>query len=141
MNVKEGNEYRSFIRGDAAAALFGAASQANFKDIGVVGFSLSDGKSPAPSTSHKFGKNGDLKYLNTNENGAGSNTRNSTFDIERNSTLTNALFKYGWKDVISERFGNGQLLPHTSSSTERGISSDHTTHLHLQGFNPKIIKK
>jgi hypothetical protein len=141
LNLKDGNGYRAFIRGDAAAALFGAASNTNFKDIGVVGFSLSDGKSPAPSTSHKLGKNGDLRYLNTNKDGTGSNTKNLGFDVERNSNLTNALFKYGWKDIISEKDRNGQLLPHTSSSKARGISSDHTTHLHLQGFNPKIIKK
>jgi RHS repeat-associated protein len=141
VTLKEGNGYRAYIRGDAAAALFGAASETNFKDLGVVGFSLSDGASPKPSTSHKLGKNGDLRYLNTSENGGGSNTKNSDFDVKRNSTLTNALFKYGWKDIISEKFGNGQLLPHTSSSKDRGIPSDHTTHLHLQGFNPKIIRK
>ena len=141
LSVKEGNEYRSYIRGDAAAALFGAASQANFKDIGVVGFSLSDGKSPAPSTSHKLGKNGDLRYLNTNEISASTNIRSSNFDVTRQSSFNEALYKYGWKDMISERFGNGNLLPHTSSSIERKIHSDHTTHLHLQGFNPTIIKK
>ena len=141
LSVKEGNEYRSYIRGDAAAALFGAASQANFKDIGVVGFSLSDGKSPAPSTSHKLGKNGDLRYLNTNEKSASTNIRSSNFDVTRQSAFNEALFKYGWRDMISERFGNGNLLPHTSSSIERKIHSDHTTHLHLQGFNPKLIKK
>jgi uncharacterized protein RhaS with RHS repeats len=141
ISVKGGNEYRSFIRGDAAAALFGAASDANLMDLTVNGFSLSDGKSPPPSSSHKLGKNGDLRYLNTNIDGSSTNTNSSKFDVTRNSTLTNGLFKYGWKDIISERFGNNQLLPHTSSSKERGIPSDHTTHLHLQGFNPKIIKK
>ena len=141
ISVKGGNEDRSFIRGDAAAALFGAASEANLKDVVVNGFSLSDGKSPPPSSSHKLGKNGDLRYLNTNIDGTSTNTNSSKFDVTRNSTLTNGLFKYGWKDIISERFGNNQLLPHTSSSKERGIPSDHTTHLHLQGFNPKIIKK
>ena len=141
LTLKEGNGYRAFINGEAAAALFGAASEANFNDLGVVGFSLSDGSSPRPSTSHKLGKNGDLRYLNTNQDGTGSNTNNSNFDYKRNSTLTNALYKYGWKDIISERLGNGKLLPHTSSSIERNITSDHTTHLHLQGFKPKIIKK
>jgi hypothetical protein len=141
LTLKEGNSYRAYTRGDAVSALFGAASETNFKDLGVVGFSLSDGASPRPSTSHKLGKNGDLRYLNTGENGAGSNTRNSDFDIQRNSKLTNALFKFGWTDIISEKFGNSQLLPHTSSSKARGIPSDHTTHLHLQGFKPKIIIK
>ena len=40
--------------------------------------------------------------------------------------------------MISERFNGGQLLDHTSSAQERGISSDHTTHLHLQGYSPNI---
>jgi hypothetical protein len=107
----------------------------------VVGFSLSDGASPSPSTSHKLGKNGDLRYLNVNENGAGTNINDSSFDSKRESNLTNGLFKYGWKDMISEKFNGGKLLPHTSSGKARGIASDHTTHLHLQGFNPKLIKK
>jgi hypothetical protein len=41
--------------------------------------------------------------------------------------------------MISERFNGGQLLDHTSSAKERGIPSDHTTHLHLQGYSPDII--
>ena len=39
--------------------------------------------------------------------------------------------------MISERY-NGKLLPHTSSAKERGIKSNHSNHLHLQGFSPKL---
>lgn len=140
LTVKDGNEYRSFVRGDALAALFGAASASNVKDLTVVGFSLSDGKSPDPSVSHKQGKNGDLRYLNVDETGASTLVGDKNLDVDRQSTLNDNLFKYGWKNMISERRPDGSLLPHTKSAKESGIKSNHKTHLHLQGFRPKIIK-
>ncbi len=140
LTVKEGNEDRSYISGEAAAALFGAAAEANIKDLTVIGFSLSDGKSPSPSVSHKDGKNGDLRYLNTEQSGDATLVGAANMDVGRQSSLTNGLFKYGWKDMISEKRADGSLLPHTSSANSRGIKTDHATHLHLQGFKPNIIK-
>jgi len=31
-----------------------------------------------------------------------------------------------------------KLLPHTSSARDTGIRSNHSNHLHLQGFKPNI---
>jgi len=138
LNVKGGNEYRSFINGEAAGALFGAASQANVKDLTAVGFSLPDGSSPQPSTSHILGKNGDLRYLNIEQSGSQTLVNSKGLDVSRQSGLNSALHDFGWKDMVSERMGNGKLLPFTSSARERGIPTDHTTHLHLQGFRPRI---
>ncbi len=136
--VKSGNENNAYIRGDAAAALFGALSEANVKDLTINGFSLSDGTSPSPSVSHKQGKNGDLRYLNTDKSGGATLIGDSNMDWDRQSTLNNSLYKYGWKDMISEKRSDGTLLPHASSATSRGIKTNHRNHLHLQGFKPNL---
>lgn len=139
VSVKDGNEEKAYMRGDAVAALFGAASEANVKDLTVVQFSLSDGSSPDPSVSHKQGKNGDLRYLNNNENGAATLVGDKNLNLGRQTDLNNGLFKYGWKDMVSERRPDGTLLPHTKSAKESHIHSNHKTHEHLQGFRPKIV--
>ncbi|MFD0766139.1 DUF6443 domain-containing protein [Mucilaginibacter lutimaris] len=139
ISVKDGNEEKAYMSGTAAAALIGAASGANIKDLTVVQFSLADGSSPDPSTSHKRGRNGDLRYLNTSETGAGTLVGDKNMDSGRQSDLNNGLYKYGWKDMVSERRPDGSLLPHTKSARESGIKSNHKTHLHLQGFKPKVV--
>lgn len=79
-----------------------------------------------------------MRYLKTDHSGLQTDVGSKAFDEQREQAFTNALYKFGWKDMISERY-NGKLLPHTSSARERGITSNHKNHLHLQGFNP-IIK-
>ena len=120
--------FRAFARGDAMAALIGSVADAHVTDLTINAFSLPNGQSPSLS---KSDKSGDALTLG-----------NSKLDFDRQSSLNNSLFKFGWKDMISERFTMGSkrstLLPHTSSAKERGISSDHSTHLHLQGFKPNV---
>lgn len=65
------------------------------------------------------------------------NITDKSFDEEREIPFVNALYKYGWTDMISERY-DGKLLPHSRSAKELGISSDHANHLHLQGFKPRV---
>ena len=140
-SVKSGNESKAFIKGDALAALVGAVAETHTTDLTVNQFSLSNGSSPDPSVSHVNGKNGDLRYLRKDESGAGVVLGDSKVDVGRQSSLTNSLNKFGWKDMISEKFKSGNsymLFPHTSSANEIGIKSNHSNHLHLQGFKPKI---
>ncbi|XHR96163.1 hypothetical protein ACFJIV_05625 [Mucilaginibacter sp. UC70_90] len=139
ISVKDGNEEKAYMRGDAVAALIGAASDANVSNLTVVQFSLADGSSPDPSVSHKQGKNGDLRYVNTNEDGAATMVGAKNLDLEKQTDLNNGLYKYGWKDMVSERRPDGTLLPHTKSAKESHIHSNHKTHLHLQGFKPKVV--
>ena len=135
--VKSGSENKSFISSNALAALIGAVGTVAFSDITINQFSYSDGRSPAPSVSHKNGKNGDLRYLRTDKSGSQTDVGSNNFDEQREQALTNALYKFGWKDMISEKYNN-KLLPHTSSAKNRGIRSNHSNHLHLQGFKPNI---
>ncbi len=138
-SVKEGNESRSYISPNALASLIGAVGSLGYTDVTVIGFSLSDGSSPSPSKSHKNGNVGDLRYLRTDGVSAPTLVNGKNFDVRRNEAMTAALFKFGWKDMISERV-DGYLLPYTSAASERHISSDHSNHLHIQRYNPNILE-
>jgi RHS repeat-associated protein len=138
-NVKKGNEDRSYIRGDALASLFGALAETETTDLTINGFSNADGSSPAPSKSHKDGKNGDLRYLREDESGGAVLLQDKEFDMSRQNEFNNSLEKFGWKDMLSERFvpAGGKkkvLLNHTSHYSK----SRHHNHLHLQGYAPNI---
>lgn len=141
--VKSGNEYRAYIRGDALGSLFGALASTGTTDLTVNGFSLSDGSSPSPSVSHKEGKNGDLRYLRTDESGGPVLLGQQNLDVNRQNEFNAALKKFGWNDLVSKRFkpygsSQGMLLDNATSGKERGIKSGHFDHLHLQVYNPKI---
>lgn len=141
-NVKEGNESRSFIRGDAFAALFGAMSTTNTQDLTIIGFSNSDGNSPAPSVSHKQGINGDLRYLRKDYSGGAVLLNQSAFDIQRQNTFNNALHRFGWTDMLSERFTPaGQTESILLNHTRHYNKCRHHNHLHLQGFKPNLISR
>ena len=143
INVKEGNQNNAYIRGDALASLIGAAASTNNKDIMVIGFSEYDGSSPKPSISHKDGKNGDLRYLRTDMSGDAVLLGSKNLDIKRQNLFNEALYKFGWKSMLSERFveygtSDTILLKHTQHYNR----SRHHNHLHIQGYRPKIkIKK
>jgi hypothetical protein len=136
-SVKKGNENKAYVSGNAFASLIGAVANSGTNDLTVNQFSKSDGTSPDPSKSHKSGRNGDLRYLRTDESGSAVILGSPNVDVGRQNQLNNSLNLFGWKDMISERF-NGGLLNHTSSSKERGIKSDHSNHLHLQGYSPNV---
>ena len=109
-NLKSGNAYRGFIRGDAFASLFGALATTNTKDLTITGFSLSNGNSPKPSVSHIAsvshidGKNGDLRYFRTDGSGDKVLLGKEGLDLARQNTFNAALKKFGWTDMLSEYF-------------------------------------
>ena len=138
-SVKEGNESRSYISPNALASLIGAVGSLGYTDVAVIGFSLCNGASPSPSISHKNGNVGDLRYLRADGVSAPTLVKGNNFDFRRNEAMTAALSKFGWKDMISERVG-GYLLPHTSAASERGIRTNHSNHLHIQGYHPSILE-
>jgi hypothetical protein len=138
-SVKEGNESRSYISPNALASLIGAVGSLGYTDVAVIGFSLCNGASPSPSISHKNGNVGDLRYLRADGVSAPTLVKGSNFDFRRNEAMTAALSKFGWTDMISERVG-GYLLPHTSAASERGIRTNHSNHLHIQGYHPSILE-
>jgi RHS repeat-associated protein len=138
--VKEGNEERSYIRGDAFAALLGVLGETATNDLTINGFSLANGKSKGPSTSHKNGINGDLRYLKTDFSGRGGLLTDDDFDRNRQDRFNKSLNKFGWKSLLSENYtpngGNEQTIVDEATHYNK---SRHNNHLHIQGFKPKII--
>ena len=140
--VKEGNEENAYIRGDAFASLIGALATTKTTDLTIVGFSMSDGSSPAPSLSHKNGINGDLIYLRTDQSGSGVLLGQKDFDLNRQNTFNDALYRFGWKDMLSEEFTPyGQNNTLRLNHTRHYSKSRHNNHLHLQGYKPNLKYK
>jgi RHS repeat-associated protein len=137
-NVKDGNEYRSYIRGDAFASLLGTLADTGTNDLTMVGFSLKDGSSPDPSVSHKEGKNGDLRYLTKDKSGDKVLLGDENFDMERQNDFNKSLQKFGWKSMLSEKFKPfGESEKTLLEGTTHYSKSRHNNHLHLQAYNPK----
>jgi len=141
--VKSGNDYRSYISGEGLASLFGALVETNTTDLTVVGFSLSNGSSPSPSVSHINGKNGDLRYLDSNFTGGRTLLQDDDFDYARQNTFNEALNKFGWTDMLSENFtrttSSGFKYSTRPHYTRHYNRSRHNNHLHLQGYEPNLI--
>lgn len=125
------------------AALIGATADVGANDVYVNHFSNADGSSPAPSHSHKHGINGDLRYFSKDHSATPRLITDSKFDEIREVQFVKALHKFGWarttSRMVSEYYGNHKLLPYTWSAREHRIGSPHNNHLHLQGFNPKVV--
>ena len=60
ITFKHGNESEHYMSPEALAALIGATAEVGYTDVVVNHFSNANGSSPAPSKSHKLGRNGDL---------------------------------------------------------------------------------
>lgn len=137
--VKQGQEANSYISGDAMASFLGVMASTGFNDVTVNGVSRSDGSSPPPSSSHKNGNNMDLRYLSTDMSGNAVLLGARNFDIKRQNTMNEALYKFGWKDPITTQF-----TPYNSSApvllNKSRSLPNHSDHLHLQGYKPLICK-
>ncbi len=135
--LKEGHAHRAYVSKEAFAALVGTLMVTRTEDLGVVGFSLQDGSSPSPSVSHVNGVNGDLRYLRTDFSGGPLhlNLEPENFGVKRQDAFNEALFLFGWKDLLSYRYSlNGvRMLP-----ARTRMVKNHHHHLHIQGFQPQI---
>ena len=124
ITFKPGNDSEQYMSPLALGALIGSTAEVGASDVYVNHFSNSDGSSPKPSKSHKNGVNGDLRYFRSDSNGnpiiGPGNITDKSFDEKREIPFVNALHKYGWTNMISERY-NGKLLPYSRSAKELGI--------------------
>ena len=144
-SIKKGNEDRAYINPVAFAALLGAFSKVNGDNFVVTQFSKEDGSSPSPSISHLRGFNGDLRYVRNDYTTDPVLVDSPNFDAARNSLLTEALFSYGWKTLLSEddkEWNPTWRLPftkHMSGYIDRETGEwkvvRHNNHLHLQNLN------
>ena len=142
-NVKDGNEYRSYIGANQLASFLGAMAETGENDVTVIGFSESDGSSPSPSTSHVNGRNGDVRYLRTDETGGAIELQEEAFDKDRSQKMINALYNFGWKNILSENYlpyGETDETKKTilDNTTHYDETSRHHNHAHLQGYKPNL---
>lgn len=147
------NTERFYMNQDTLASLFGAMLKCGYEDYTFNGFSDHLGRSVGGSKTHKNGYNGDLRYLRKDKTGTelviNSEKKDKEgvvtggykdLDEERQNKFNDALYDYGWKSMISQKYGKekDKLLNHT---TEDEKHYQHYNHLHVQGYDHKFIKE
>ncbi len=158
---------RWYINPFCFAGLLGAMIEEGIEDLGFNGFSIKSGNTAGGSSSHINGEKGDLRYLNTRNNGLRTILQDSTFDYDRQVKFNNALYKFGWGrsgKMYSENFNKkvkkavvnpktkkkeikyvlqSTILPHTKHMKKTTGKSKyrHHHHLHLTGFDLSKVKK
>jgi RHS repeat-associated protein len=135
-SVKVGNENETYINPQSFASLLGAFAEVGYQDVTITRFSNSDGSSPGNSTSHKQGRNGDLRYLRSDGSGEGVTVHDGVFDDQRNTSMATALTRFGYSDIKSFEknipMARMPIIPGT-----RHLDYHHD-HFHLQGYRPNI---
>ncbi|MBC9914173.1 DUF4280 domain-containing protein [Chitinophaga varians] len=139
------NTVRNFVNDKTLGSLLGALLECGYEDYTFNGFSHADGSS-APSVSHKNGYNGDLRYLRTDKAidklnlFSDSETEGwKAMDTDRQNKFNDALYKFGWKSMLSQTYNTNKILNHCSPDPDE----HHNDHLHVQGYSPnyKEIKE
>ncbi|MDR0807027.1 MAG: chitinase [Enterobacteriaceae bacterium] len=132
------NTSRYWINDKTLASLLGALLECGYDDFVFNGFSHKDGSSN-PSVSHKNGFNGDLRYLRKDRNGGRTNLFSSDksigwagVDIDRQNKFNDALFKFGWKSMLSQTFNVNKIFNHCKNDQ----ANHHNDHLHVQSYLP-----
>jgi hypothetical protein len=134
------NTERKYINEKTLGSLIGAMLECGYDDYVFNGFSHSDGGSK-PSKSHKNGYNGDFRYLRKDKKGGKTDlfTNNESIgwkglDEERQNKFNDALYKFGWKSMLSQFYGEkgNKLLNHCTNDEDK----NHNDHLHIQGYKP-----
>lgn len=130
---------RKYVAQLPFSALLGALAEVEYEDVKINGFTSKDGTG-SPSKTHTRGKNADIAYLRKDKVPASQfNITDKQFDENRRLAFVNALIKFGYKDMVSYKYGSNKdkLLPNA-----RQVSG-HKNHLHIQQFEPnneKVIK-
>jgi predicted chitinase len=143
-SLKINTTKRFYLNDVSMASLFGAILENGYTDHVFNGFSNKNGESVGGSHSHKNGMNGDLRYLRKDKSGnmvvlnQSSETGNPCgwkgMDEIRQNNFNDALYKFGWKSMLSWKYNNNKLLNHTTHY------DGHNDHLHVQGYNPTLIE-
>ncbi|ABQ05635.1 glycoside hydrolase family 19 protein [Flavobacterium johnsoniae] len=134
---------RFYMNDVTVASFIGAMLDCSFTDFIFNGFSDHLGRSIGNSKSHKNGMNGDLRYLRKDKSGKNVHLSLESelgdpcgwkgMDEKRQNEFNDALFKYGWKNMLSWKY-NKKLLHHSIHY------EDHHHHLHIQSFEPNLKK-
>lgn len=137
------NTNRYYMNDVTVASLFGAMLECGYEDFVFNGFSNEKGETIGGSHSHKNGMNGDLRYLRTDKKGGTTDLFNSSeelgwkgLDESRQNNFNDALYKFGWKSMLSQNYGlrKENLLNKCINDRDNG----HNDHLHIQGYSPTL---
>mgnify|MGYP000524792693 CR=1 FL=1 len=135
---------------DTLASLIGAMLKCSYKDYTFNGFSNGIGKSVGGSKTHKSGYNGDLRYLREDETGGKLNLKYKEkdeitdiaswkeLDESRQEKFIQALYDYGWKSFVSQKYGDDKKLLKFCKEDKKTYK--HYDHLHIQGYENNFIK-
>ncbi|WP_346881331.1 hypothetical protein [uncultured Algibacter sp.] len=144
------NTNRYYMNGDTLASLLGAMLECSYDDYTFNGFSNEIGKSTGGSHSHKSGYNGDFRYLRKDKSGGKLNLSYNKkvddvegwkeLDIERQEKFNDALYGFGWKSMISQKYGTSGSKQLLKRCTEDKKKHQHYDHLHIQGYANDFIK-
>ncbi|MBO6183154.1 MAG: hypothetical protein J6O88_00485 [Chryseobacterium sp.] len=140
--MNTGKHSRYYLNDVTIASLIGAILDLSLPDFTFNGFSDSEGRSVGGSNSHKNGMNGDLRYLRKDKSGKNVHLTLTSetgdpcgwkgMDETRQNKFNDALYKYGWKSMLSWKFDNGRLLHHSTQY------DNHYHHLHVQSYKPTL---
>ncbi|MBC9930272.1 DUF4280 domain-containing protein [Chitinophaga qingshengii] len=132
------NTVRYFVNDKTLGSLLGALLECGYEDYTFNGFSHANGSS-SPSKSHKNGYNGDLRYLRKDKAidkidlfSASETAGWKAMDVDRQKKFNDALYKFGWKSMLSQTYNGNQLLNHCQNDAD----NDHNDHLHIQHYSP-----
>jgi hypothetical protein len=123
--------------------------------MSVISISESDGSSPSPSTSHKDGKNMDLRYAGKNGARDAIDYKDSKANFDKidqtaSASMNAGLKKFGWKDIRSSTLtiSNTATVGGKEVTTSTSYSVSGTTHLknhynhqHIQGYRPGVVNR
>lgn len=139
------NTSRYFMNKRTFGSLIGAMLECSYNDFVFNGFSNEKGESIGGSKSHKNGQNGDFRYLRLDQSGKRMNLKVADetgdpcgwkgLDEERQNTFNEALFKFGWKSMLSYKYDNDSKL---LSRCTKDKKLRHHDHLHVQGYKPQF---
>lgn len=139
------NTNRFFMNKRTFGSLIGAMLECSYNDFVFNGFSNEKGESIGRSKSHKNGQNGDFRYLRLDQSGKRMNLKSADetgdpcgwkgLDEERQNAFNEALYKFGWKSMLSYKYDNDtKLLNRCTKDSELR----HHDHLHVQGYKPQF---
>ncbi|WP_081301481.1 hypothetical protein, partial [Gilliamella sp. Fer1-1] len=141
----DSSQKRFFMNRDTLASFFGAMLEVNFVDISCNGFSTITGGSGI-SKSHYNGYHGDFKYLRIDEvlaKGDGTSLHidlhPELFDVERQNQWNDALYKFGWTDMLGWSYTLNKIKKFPNHITKE--TAHHNHHLHVQFYDMDKIKE
>jgi len=121
---------RRYAKPECFAAIIGVVVDTGYSDIKINGFTSKDGTG-SPSSTHPGGMKVDISNLDTEtiKPTASVDTYDANYSRDRTYALCKSLITFGYKSIVTADDVNQK-----KNTTNIILKSDHTNHLHCQGF-------